>query len=241
MIKIIAFFILQLLIFNCFADNKPADTTKNIRPFGESHFFLLRPDFQLLAELKAAKWEEDQSLYSLKLGGRKSLSNHLKLGLFFQRAYGTRHDNDWIKDSLWHWRDRSHDGQDSIIVDTTYKNLITPEMTYEVRASLEHNSAVGRTFFRPRLGTSYFLKNSHITLMHELTIPLENRVRLIQEHWSYLSYSYHFNRGISFGPLVAERQVHWESSNEFTSRTHGSYLFTQKSWYAGLNYTQHFE
>ena len=223
-----------------FAGSIPTRQHEKVQALVEARTFYIRNKTQYLAEVKFSEWEESQAFQSARLGLRRSLSRNFKMGLFYQRSYGLRHDNDWIKESAWHWLDRKTQGQDSFLTDFTYKNLINDRMTYEVRLTYEKNFTVGRGFIKPRIGISYFLTKSHFTLMEELSIPMETRSSAIQEYWTYFTYSYHYSNNVSFGPLLANRIVNWESSEDFKNRLNTTYQFKENIWYAGAQLVYHF-
>ena len=223
------------------AQNVPTDTSSKLKMANEVRFFWLKKSFQHMLEIKQGEWEDDVNFLSFKAGSRYRLSKNLKLGVFLQRSYGLRHDDDWVKTTQWQWRDRKSQGQDILIVDSSYKNFLNSKMTYELRAAVEKNVTVGRDFFKPRIGLSYFLPKSHLILSHELSIPLEKRDQLIQENWTYLIYSYHYSQTLSFGPLIGRRSVTWESSESFKNVTGDKYKLDETNYHAGLNLTCHFE
>lgn len=235
--------LLIYLLFNTsFAGHEPLDQSRNIQNLNEFRFFWLGQKWHHMAELKFGKWEDDNSFLSAKLGSRTRLSERLKVGLFFQRAYGVRHDNDWQNvDGQWQWLKNTDRSQDSLIIDSSYKGFLTSKMIYEARVTMEQNINVGRTFAKPRIGASYFLPSSHITLSHEVTIPIESRDNLIQEHWSYLIYSYHYTPWTSFGPLLGRRSVTWEKSETFKQLRTDSYELRETNLFVGINFTHHHE
>lgn len=218
----------------------PERKHEKVQALVEARLFWINKSWQYLTELKFSEWEEGQAFQSARLGARKGFSRHLKFGLFYQRSYGLRHDQDWIKDSSWHWRDRKTQGQDSWIGDLTYKNFINDKSTYELRLTYEKNTTVGRSFLKPRIGASYFFSKGHFTLIEELSLPMETRASSIQEYWTYLTYSYHYNSNASFGPLIAYRTVNWETSQDFEQVHQTTYSFKENIWYAGFNFAYHF-
>jgi len=239
MTKILSFF---LIFFSslAIAANIPTRHNEKVQALAEARVFWIQRSWQYLAELKFSEWEESQAFQSLRIGTRKGFSRHMKWGLFYQRSYGLRHDQDWIKDSTWHWKDRTTQGQDIWITDLSYKDFINEKSTYELRLTYEKNSTVGRSFLKPRIGASYFFSKSHLTLIEELSIPLESRENTIQEYWTYLTYSFHYNTHVSFGPLLSYRIVNWETSEDFKNRLNASYQFKENIWYAGAQLVYHF-
>ncbi|GAB4012586.1 MAG: hypothetical protein Fur0010_08560 [Bdellovibrio sp.] len=234
--------LLSILVSISFAGNTPTDTKNGFKNLNEARFFWLHGQNQHLVEIKAGNWEDDIGFTAIKLGTRYRTSQNSKIGIFYQRSYGLRHDNDWqVADGNWYWLDRKKDGQDSILIDTSFKDFLNLKLVYELRMTLEQNTSVGRTFARPRVGFSYFFEKSHLILSHELTLPIEKRESSIQEQWTYLIFSYHYSPWTSFGPMMGYRQVTWESSDIFKQRTGGTYSFKESNSYIGVNFTHHHE
>ncbi len=223
-----------------FAGNIPAGApTVNtgevrIRAFNEMQ------DLSALAEIREAGQADNQQYQSILLGTYYHLNDHWRAGVFYQRQYGVRHDEDWQKDTVtgWGWINTSQRGEDLAVIDLSPKLhlgfLPGETWTLEFKNRYEYNFFDQDQNLHLRQTLTYFwLKQDqpflHFFLQCEQVFPLNYGVMPINEQWTYLGMVYQRSESVQLGFFAATQWQSWANTSQFSAQTGNSYVVSAGS------------
>lgn len=160
---------------------------------------------------------DERRLFSFRLGSYYKLHKNLKLGAFYERQYGKRHDEDWKKSdpatNSWDWVDTKSRGENLFIFD------LTPRYSWgdylaEIKLRYETNRSNSNSTLKVRPGISYFWFKDGIPFMsfftqYEMYYALNFSDEQIYEKWLYLGALHHYHKHVKWGGYVAKRTVRW--------------------------------
>jgi hypothetical protein len=188
--------------------------------------FLRHENWMPMAELKG-RWEygENQFYYrSLTLGTYYRVSNHVKVGGFYRRQAGARHDDDWVDlKPGWEWQDTRNRLENVLMLDVTPRFLL-PFMpgrnwVFAFKTRYLFNTFNTHQTITLRPGLTYFLMPGrepllNFTLNYELYLALNYSSTLLYEHWPYLDIMYHLSPTVKLSARVGYRVTTWSTSED---------------------------
>lgn len=202
--------------------------------------------FTYFGELHA-RWETASRRFSgLTVGSYYRLLPNLRVGAFFSRQYGLRHDEDWVKwpSGAWRWNETDTRGENFLIADATPRAdlpfLPGRHWVGELRARLSHNFFNEQRTLRLRPGVTYFWMGDESPRMSffgqfEMYLPLNYGVKTIYETWIYAGALYFFSPGFQLGGFAAARSTTWGNTAAFSAAENGdTYETTAKAAVLGL-------
>lgn len=242
MIKYLFFLSLLIPLSKIEANTPSNDDSFNqmysIRSFYRSY------GFNTMAEYRYLNNEVRENERTLTLGSRYRIHPNLKLGAFYQLAYGLRHDEDWVKiNDRWQWRDTSDRNEDILMVELSPRTLLEflPGETWsgELRIRFRHNlfNDNNTILLRPGLSYYWFRKGEifmNFYLQHELYLPLNYGQSTLYQQWTYLGMIYHLAKNIKISPSLSIGKITWEHTDSFKTATGNTYSVKESFSNLGL-------
>ncbi|AZZ35324.1 hypothetical protein CIK05_00400 [Bdellovibrio sp. qaytius] len=236
----IKFFLILLLSSSTFAAGNVPD---NIAPTNEGELrlrYLQSIDqYTLYSEIQLANQSDNREFKSVLAGSYYRFYDNLRAGLFYQRQYGVRHNEDWFKDpasAVWHWRNADHRGEDSAVLDISPK-MAFENFTVEFKFRYEHGFFNSQNFLRPRLGLTYFWLGDNEPVASAF-VQAENLIQLkngkTEQRWLYIGGLYHYNTTFQIGAYKVKNWQQWNSTAEYAATTGQSYSVESNSRVYGI-------
>ena len=209
----------------------------------EARFRYLQPvkNLTLFAEAQVSDQSEAREYKSILLGSYFRFFDNLRAGLFYQRQYGFRHDEDWFKDpvTLWQWKNTNDRGEDLALLDISPKFSFAENWTFEFKARYEYNFFNSDRSLRLRPNLTYFyLRDGEplvsFFLQAEQVLALNYGTHSVNERWIYLGGLYHYSSTWQFGLFAAQKWQQWSSTPNYTAITGKTYTVDADSDVLGL-------
>lgn len=198
-------------------------------------------NFTLFAEAQVSDQSDFREYKSIMLGSYYRFFDNLRAGLFYQRQYGFRHDEDWFKDpvTLWQWRNTNNRGEDLAILDVSPKMSLAENWTFEFKTRYEYNFFNSDRSLRLRPNLTYFYLRdgeplASFFLQAEQVLGLNYGTHTVNERWLYLGGLYHYSPGLQFGLFAAQKWQQWSSTPNYTAITGKTYTVDADSDILGL-------
>jgi len=189
----------------------------------------------LAAEAGALNETDGRDYRDIMLGGYYQLTENLSTGLFYERAYGLRHDDDWNKTTgTWSWADTNSRGEDLLIADLTARFKVFESTVFEIKARYLDNlfNQNQTLFLRPGL-TYFWLKDEqpfmNFFLQYEIDLPLNFDNEQVDERWLYLGALYRVMENVDVGGFYALNWQAWHSSADYLAKLGSPYTVTSTS------------
>lgn len=204
---------------------------------------LMQPiqQFTVYSEIQLAKQSDDRSYKTVFFGSYYRFYDNLRAGLFYQRQYGVRHNEDWFKDAaaVWQWRDTEDRGEDLAILDVSPKMTLGENSTFEFKTRYEYNFFNSNQSLRLRPTLTYFWLGesepiASFFLQAEQVLALNYGSHSITERWLYLGGLYHHNSLVQYGAFAAQKWQAWTSTPEYSGITNKTYSVDANSNVLGL-------
>jgi len=235
------FLFIFLLSSNIFAGGVPAENETGLNSkVILRHFHKFSPKINSLLEYNWSKEELLRKEQSIKLGFKYRIHNNVKLGLFYKKAYGLRHDDDWVwQNAKWKWNETNSRGENFLIAEAGYKRLVD-KFILETRLTYEHNFFNDHDAIKIRPGFTYLVLDQgaafiNLFLNYEAYLPLNFSEKSIYEHWIYTGLLYHYSDVIKPGVFYNYKKGYWTSSKDFKARNSSSYEVSSNSHYLGVS------
>jgi hypothetical protein len=206
--------------------------------------FMDREDFTLVGEALYINETAGRELQDFSFGSYYHFSPAFKMGLFFTRDYGLRHDEDWaLTNGKWSWNISNDRGENLVAVDATWKTLLDflpgENWVAELKSRYIYNSFNDNRTLLLRPGLTYFyLQSGHLVadffVQLELDFPLNYGVQPVDEHWIYLGSLYHFTHVFDAGPFVNLGWQTWGASHNYMEKGGAPYAITTQTTTLGL-------
>jgi len=226
-----------------YADHTPTALSEGPNFRGVFRTFYPYKKVKLLGELEFRQEENNRNYKALRLGGKYRLHRNLKLGAYFKRAYGLRHDDDWVKPDKWKWLDSESRGENLFSIEASARTLLNSlpggSWVGEFRLQNEMNLHNDQNVFKLRPGLTYiWTKNGKAFInfyaQYEVYMPTNFSDESIYEKWAYLGSLYHFTKSLKFGVFYSQKSVTWTTSQTSTDLGNGKYSVTDKVQYLGI-------
>jgi hypothetical protein len=221
---------------------KEGETESNNR-YTFRYFHKFTPKVRSLVEYdyKSSEFMSDEQ--AIKIGARYRLTKNFKLGAFYERASGLRHDDDWIwTPSGWIWRDTENRNETIILLEASYRNrlLDLDNTLYELRYTNHFNHFNDHNTAKLRLGLTHIISGDSSPLLnlyahYEMYLATNFGDKLLYENWLYTGLLYHFNSVIKPGIFYNYRSGTWTTSQDSKDRNQSSYEVDHSAHYLGLN------
>lgn len=224
-----------------FAGNVPTESDSGLNSkIVLRYFHKFSPKINSLIEYDWTKEELERKEKSIKLGFKYRIHHNIKLGLFYKRAYGLRHDDDWVwSNASWKWNETNSRGENFLIAEGGYKKLVN-NFILETRFTYEHNFFNDQDAIKLRPGFTYLLLDGgaaylNLFLNYEAYIPLNFSEKSIYQHGIYTGLLYHYSDIIKPGVFYNFKKSYWTSSKDFKARSSGSYEVANPSHHLGVS------
>ena len=172
---------------------------------------------------------------SLQAGGRYSLTDNFKLGVFTGILQHHKHNDDWIKEAgVWQWSNANHKTETIFFPEISYRNLLG-QFVYEIRLKY-----VMSNLFHEK---DFFVKASLIDPLNpkwtliisdEQKISPKNNEKKFTENWLYLIALYRLNPSMMLGPQIGHSTQIWTTSEVHKALRSDYYESHDNSFNAGL-------
>jgi hypothetical protein len=248
MIKIFIPLIVLLFCVDTFGhDHIPEDTTPSMGQAGVVRLFYKTKKFSNLVEYKQQTEIASQKESSLTLGSRYRLHRNFKLGLFFSRRQGLRHDDDWILDSTsdWVWQNTNNRAENFVIIELSPRMLMPflpgKRWVFEFRTRGERNLENDHNTLKLKPGLTYFwLKEGapfmNFFLQYEAYLPLNYGIESIYQSWIYTGFLFHWSNRFKPGLFFTKYEKKWGPSALFETKKAGeTYTNTESGSILGLS------
>lgn len=191
------------------------------------------------------RWDTDnRHVQTFTLGAYHRILKFLRWGLFYRRAYGLRHDNDWTNPGTgWAWTNTNGRGEDFLIADITPRvqlNFMPGEnwvAEFKTRYFYDFFNQQQTLTLRPGLFYFWMKDNEpfiNLSLEYEMYLPLNYGTSTIYEQWVYLAALYYLKESIQLGPFIDFHSQTWGTSASFLAKANRSYSITENSMLYGL-------
>ena len=237
-----------LLLFTSLANAAPiapAPIPGGFVPSGNVRVFLRQEELAYYAEIAAASETDGRQVEELTAGAYYQLWDHLKVGAFYRRAYGLRHDADWVNTGpgQWSWENTNGRGENFFILDATPKLQLSflPSGNWvgelKVRLLNDFFNHQDTLFVRP--GLTYFLLKDerpfiNFFLQYELDFPLNYGVRTVYDQWIYLGALHPLTHSFNLGAYGALNWETWGNTQSFVTLGGTPYAFTTQTFVVGV-------
>lgn len=221
-------------------------------PFGtgsQTHFRVMaeKGAFTGLLDAALSVDTDNRSPKTLTTGLYTRLFPGFRTGLFYRRAIGLRHDEDWnVNPTRSKWNDTSQRGEDFLILDLTSKIplefLPGRQWVGELKTRFHAHFLDQHQTLTVRPGLSYFILNGEEPLLNfysqcELYFPLNYGFASVYETWTYLGALTSITRGLQVGGALAYHTQLWYTPDQSNIGNFNSALFsTDQSLIFGLNF-----
>lgn len=205
----------------------------------------------LMAHASATRLVTEQNAKNMSAGFYWKPWRNFKLGAFWARASGLRHDNDWVRENgQWGWVDTSSRYETFWVFDITPQGEISflpgSNWTAELKTRYAINRYNQQKTLRVRPGLSYFWQHNGRPFMrfiaqYEAYIPLNYGVSKLYESWIYQGVFWQLNDSFELGATVSEKSLTWASTSDYTTLTGNTYKIKQNSIEVGINTHFRFE
>ncbi|MBC7458601.1 MAG: hypothetical protein H7235_10000 [Bdellovibrionaceae bacterium] len=217
-----------------------------------SRLFYIQKDWSLLGEFTGINQFENQNFRSLTLGAYYRFHPNLRMGLFYKRQLGFRHNEDWITDPIldWKWQNTNARGEDLAIFDVSPKFLIPffpgDAWSLELKTRIEYNSfnQNQNLRFRPML-TYYWIREDkpfiNFFIEQEQALPLNYGQGKVNELWNYVGALYNQSEQFQFGVNVSQKTMTWVNTDDFQKSLGSTYSTANTGTTVGLLVIYKFE
>ncbi len=191
--------------------------------------------FTLMAEVGALRETDDRNYDDVTLGSYIQLTDHWSTGLFYRRAYGLRHDDDWITtNGVWSWQDTNSRGEDFLIADVSDKYEVFDNTVFEIKLRYLNNLFNQNQILLVRPGLTYFWLKDEQPFMNffaqvEFDFPLNYDDEELDERWIYLGALYRVSEKIDVGGFYALHWQAWHSSSDYLFKNGAPYTISATS------------
>jgi hypothetical protein len=179
----------------------------------------------------------DNRVYqSVQLGGYYDISENWSVGGFYRRAYGLRHDDDWLKQNVdWSWVDTRYRGEDILLLDTTGKFMVEflpgEHWVGEIKTRFSDNFFNQEQNLMVRPGLTYFWVKDGRPFMNffaqiEMDFALNYADCELNERWLYVGSLYRVTANLDVGGFVANKWQAWHSSSAYLEKNGTPYTAT---------------
>ena len=241
----------KVLILFLFLGSLPAFASSI--PSNESNLFNTGTDFKvfvkgkklsLLSEFSYLSRDKQDNYKHYLIGPRYKISPQFQVGLFYKRAYGLRHNEDWcIETGRWEWKNTSKRGENIYFLEGTYRTLIPIELpsVFYFRTRLFHNSFNSNKSLelKPSIGWFFNKKWAAFTGV-DLVYAMNFGDTPISETWTYFSLLHSANKRMKFGPFLTYGKMFWTQSDFFKNRTGREFENSFTILKMGLNFNFYF-
>lgn len=160
---------------------------------------------------------------SLTLGTRYRLHRNFKIGAFFSRRQGQRHDDDWIDDGSgnWFWRNTNNRSENYAILELAPRFLADflpgKKWVFEFRIRGENNFDNKQNTLKLKPGLTYFWFKEgkpfmNLFLQYEAYLPLNYGEETIYETWIYTGLLFHWSERFKPGLFFTKYNRKWTTS-----------------------------
>jgi hypothetical protein len=247
-------YLLTLLFFNVLANAAPVapgSIPSGVEPEINLRLFLNHEPFSFYTEITGSSETDHRVFKEVILGSYFQLWDQLRVGFFYRRAYGIRHDEDWVSVSgRWGWRDSNTRGEDFLILDMTPRvsldfmggeNFVAELKTRFINNTYNHDQTL---FVRPGL-TYFWLKDDqafmNFFLQYEMQFALNYGIQSVNERWLYLGALYKACSNFDLGIYNALKWETWGSYADYLNRGGSAYNTTTMTYVIGLLGIFHFD
>lgn len=236
--------ILSLAISSVAQATPPQPTVPGgVEPGGSLGLFLNHEQISYHAEMTGASETGGRAFDETLLGAYYRVLHHLKLGAFYGRAYGLRHDEDWTNaNGSWAWTNTNSRGEDLLIGDITPVTeldfLPGKNWVGEFKTRYIYDAYNGQQSLILRPGLRYFILDDDRPFLNfffqfEALLPLNYGVQSIYEKWAYVGTLYHLNDHVDLGGFAAAKWETWGSTSSYIAKGGAPYAITTQTWQIG--------
>lgn len=213
-----------------------------VEPGGSVRLFLNHDRLSYYAEMTGADETGGRAFDRTLLGAYYRVLHGLKVGAFYGRAYGLRHDEDWVSNAGgWAWNNTNSRGENLIIGDVTPATeleFLGENWVGEFKTRYIYDTFNGQQSLVLRPGLRYFLMRGDEPFMNfffqfEALLPLNYGVQSIYEKWAYVGALYHVNDHVDVGGFTAAKWETWGSTASFINSGGPAYAITTQTWQIG--------
>lgn len=221
----------------------PGPVASGVQEQFNLRLFLTHDVWTIYSEIMGTVQTEGRVRKDFTLGGYYQLFDQLKVGAFYRRSYGIRHDEDWVTNGTWGWRETNSRGEDFWILDATPRigldtigmnNFVAELKTRFINNTYNHNQMV---FVRPGL-TYFWLKEDqpfiNIFLQYEMQFALNYGPQVLNERWLYFGALYKACPNFDIGIYNALMWENWGSYGDYTRRGGPAYNISTQTYVVGL-------
>jgi hypothetical protein len=225
-----AYFLLFLLSAPqyLYASNLPSDSSSSLGQAGVIRLFYKSSGFVSLIKYKQQTRMNSQKESRITLGSRYRLFRNLKVGLFFSRRQGIRHDDDWLKNSsgTWMWQNTNNRAENYAILEVSPRMLMPflpgKNWVFEFRTRAERNLENDQNTLKLKPILTYFwLKGGspfmNFFLQYEAYLPLNYGTESIYQTWIYSGFLFHWSNRFKPGLFFTKYEKKWGHSTLFKS------------------------
>ena len=222
----------------------PTPLAGGIEPDLQLRFIQDRGPVVLLGEMGVTAQTEQRRHSRASVGAYWVPDDHVKLGVFYRKAFGLLHDEDWFSENgTWRWRDTRNRGEDHWIFDFTPRTRILEteslSLVGEVKSRFIWNPTwIHRTLFvRPGMTVFFSQGGSPVLsafLQYEFNFALGRSGRTLPEKWLYLGILKPLTPGMEIGIQSAIQWQSWGATPAYLAKGGTAYEIDTTTLNLGL-------
>jgi hypothetical protein len=227
------------------APSAPAPVPGGVESELQGRLFFEKGNWSLLSETALGIQTDERRLLRGQIGGYYTPDDHLKIGVFYRKVYGIRHDEDWVSENgIWKWRDTRARGEDNWLFDLTPRMEILEStaltLVGELKSRFIYNTTLQhRTLLlRPGMNAFFFTRDGQARLagflQFEFNFALGRGGRVIPEKWLYLGVLKPLSPSFELGLQTALKWESWGAPGHYLARGGTPYLIDTTTLNLGL-------
>ena len=215
-----------------------------LEPDFQTRLFHDRGDWVFYGDLGLAFQTDHRRFQRGMLGAYWVPEDHLKIGAFYRKTYGIRHDEDWIsQNGSWSWRDTRNRGEDHFLFDVTPRFRLLERNGLSLIGEFKSRFILNTTlhhrtlFLRP--GINAFFSEGGLPVLSafvqfETQWALGRGGRTIPEKWLYLGIIRPIHHWLEVGVQAALKWESWGATPAYLQKGGAPYLIDTTTWNLGL-------
>lgn len=199
-------------------------------------FYKATESTMLIASVEVKDPDFDEQLRVFHMGGRYSLSENFKFGVFAGMIQKLRHNNNWIRENgLWKWNNKTNKNEYVFYPELSYRDMFY-DLVYEIKIKYVYSDLFNEQDFFTKFSLIYNQSPAWTyVISDEIKFSLRNMEKTLSENWIYLSAFYKLNSVITAGPTAGYFQRFWTTSDFHKSIRTNTYKTSDNSYSLGLN------
>lgn len=218
------------------ADNTPRSKSLGVVSFHEYSLVKLEEKTSFVFNYRQLPNWDGRLWDQTSLRARYRFLPWLKVGAGSVWQKGERHNEDWVKDPSWGWRDTFNRverlSQLEIIPRWFWKSSVL-----EWRQTISHNNFLDASKLISRLGVNFHnlrIESARISFITQVEEHFPFSEKEARETWVYAFPLFHLSKSLKIGPQFGHVKKTWSSAEEFEDLTGKKFKESEEFFFTGL-------